>query len=184
MLAFYLSMIESKEDQDKFKMLYEEYEGLMQYIAYDVLKDHQLAEDAVQTAFMNIIPHLHELDCENCHKIKGYMIVVVRNAANQIYNKRKKGNTVSWDSVEYDISDDENFEEEIFLQIEIDEIVDKIKLLNDNYRDILLLRYVHDLSDEKIAETLKINKANVRKRIERAKKAFKQLFNERSDDDV
>ena len=42
------------EEQEKFDQLYNAYSKLMYYIAFDVLKDESLAQDAVQEAFINI----------------------------------------------------------------------------------------------------------------------------------
>ena len=42
------------EEQEKFDQLYNAYSKLTYYIAFDVLKDESLAQDAVQEAFINI----------------------------------------------------------------------------------------------------------------------------------
>lgn len=40
-------MLDTEEEQSKFTLLYEKYRYLMWYVAKDILKDKDLAEDAV-----------------------------------------------------------------------------------------------------------------------------------------
>lgn len=44
MLLFYLSLLESQEDKDKFEQLYIKYASLIKYVALQKLKNEQLAE--------------------------------------------------------------------------------------------------------------------------------------------
>lgn len=70
MLSFYLSIIDTDQDKEKFEKLYTQYRRLMQYVAHDILKDDYLAEDAVHTAFIKIIANLNKIGDISCHKTK------------------------------------------------------------------------------------------------------------------
>ena len=170
MLAINLLMIESEKDKNKFEELYHQYKWIMYHVAYEFVKDKQLAEDIVQNSFVRVIPHLGKLDDVFSKDTKGYMIQIVRSIACNTYKKRKQDNLIYLEDVSHDIEIEESLEEDIISKAEIDYIVEKIKMLPDNSRDILLFRYIDDYTDDKIAEILKISKANVRKRVERAKK--------------
>lgn len=54
MLALYLQMLDSPEDQSEFEKLYRTHRDLMYFIAYNVLHDHQRAEDAVSETFLRL----------------------------------------------------------------------------------------------------------------------------------
>ena len=45
MLTFYISMLETEEQQDKFSYIYQNYVGFMYHVAKEVVKEHYLAED-------------------------------------------------------------------------------------------------------------------------------------------
>ena len=77
MLSLYLGIIETQEEKDKFEQIYLKYRKLMLYVSYQILKDGHLAEDAVHNAFLNIIDHLDQIGEIDCHKTKGFCIVVV-----------------------------------------------------------------------------------------------------------
>ena len=48
MLPFYLQLLETEGEKQKFERLYERYRRLMHWIAVRILQDEHLAEDAVQ----------------------------------------------------------------------------------------------------------------------------------------
>lgn len=47
-MLIYLQMLDTPEERAKFETLYYSYRRTMLHIAMKILKDHQLAEDAVQ----------------------------------------------------------------------------------------------------------------------------------------
>mgnify|MGYP003208218165 CR=1 FL=1 len=49
-----LMMVDTPEEKRKFVILYENYRYLMLKVAVDILHDYQLAEDAVQEAFVRV----------------------------------------------------------------------------------------------------------------------------------
>lgn len=51
MLTFYISMLETEEQQDKFSYIYQNYVGFMYHVAKEVVKEHYLAEDVVHETF-------------------------------------------------------------------------------------------------------------------------------------
>ena len=57
-------------------------------------------------------------------------------------------------------------------------MISAIKDLKDEYRDVLMLRYVYGYSINEISALLKINSDNVYKRIQRARKALAKNLEE------
>jgi len=88
----YIALIESEEDKDKFEELYKTYKQLMFYTANNILKDVDLAEDAVHQAFLRIINHLDKIDEINCRKTKGFIVTIIEHVSIDIYRKRKREN--------------------------------------------------------------------------------------------
>ena len=176
MLIFYLSLLDTEEDKSKMEELYHIYKGLMLKIAFDILKDYDLANDALHNAFIKIVNHLSKLDDVDCHKTKAYMVLVIEGVAKNMYNKRKRQKTLSFDKLEYEIQDDENFEEGISNELTVQYVLEKIELLPEIYKEILTLKYVNDLSDKAAAGILEISNSAVRKRLERARRRLNGLL--------
>lgn len=70
MIGLFLALIDTEEDKIKFVTLYEKYRKLMFYIANDILKDTDLAEDAVQEAFFRIAKNFKKVGEISCPQTK------------------------------------------------------------------------------------------------------------------
>lgn len=163
----------AEEDKSKFEQLYLEYRQLMFYIANQILKDEKLAEDAVHNAFVKLINYIDRIDSINCHRTKGFLVIIVRSISINLYNERKKDNYISLDDLNYSIIDDNtNIEDEVILSIEYNDLVDEILILPEIYSNVLYLKYIYELTNKEISEILNITEANVRKRLERGRKSL------------
>ena len=82
MLALYLQMLDSPEDQSEFEKLYHTHRDLMYFIAYNVLHDHQRAEDAVSETFLRLaqcFSRVLEIGPVDSLPVKRYVAVSVKN---------------------------------------------------------------------------------------------------------
>lgn len=165
MLTFYLSLLETQEEKDKFECLYERYAPLMKHVAYQKLHDEQLAEDAVHNAFLNIIKSFCEIDDPSSHKTRHFLVVVTEHAAVDIIRKEKPSTRVSYEQMEPLLC----VTPDMLDRIAARELAKIIANLPDIYRSVLELRVYHDLSEKQIATVLGISYAAARKRLERAR---------------
>ena len=165
MLILYLLMIDSNDDKNKFELIYNQYKNLMLNRAYDIIRDRGLAEDAVHNAFLNILKNLSKIDDVNSKKTKGFVIVITKNCAKKIYNKQKKIVSISID----DNAPTDNLEEEFEVKEQIRIIKERIKLLPDIYREVLILKYYNELSYKEISQVLNVPATTIRKRIYRGR---------------
>ncbi|MDE6567243.1 MAG: sigma-70 family RNA polymerase sigma factor, partial [Lachnospiraceae bacterium] len=69
---------------------YRLYEQKMYQIAYGILRDSQLAEDAVQDAFLKLMRHNIYFEDARSDDSKRYMITVIKHAAIDIYHKKQR----------------------------------------------------------------------------------------------
>ena len=146
---------------------YRLYEQKMYRVAYSILHDESLAEDAVQDAFLKLIRH-------KVHFEKRYIITVIRNASINIYNKRKSENKiVSFSDNLEKISDAAEPDLES-IQDTGAECTPLMNKLPDKYYDVVDCLVIHEYSVSETAGKLGITEANVRKRYERAKKMMRK----------
>ncbi len=179
MIAIYLSVIDTEQDKNKFEILYTTYRKLMLYIADQILKDKYLAEDATHQAFLKIIENLDKIEDVHCHKTKSYIVIIVRNTAINMYNKRKRNATIPLEQMEFCISD------ETFSRSEdLDYLTKAVMKLPVIYKEVLALKYVQELSNAEIAQTLGIFEATVRKRLERARHKLEESLKKEENSDV
>jgi RNA polymerase sigma-70 factor (ECF subfamily) len=72
--------------------------------------------------------------------------------------------------------DDSQVESDIENKLTAELVAEKIAVLPDIYRDIMVLKYLHELNDKEIASTLGISEAAARKRLQRARERLKKLI--------
>ena len=157
---------------------YSRYEQKMYRVAYSILHDESLAEDAVQDAFLKLIRHKVHFDNADSDDCKRYIITVIRNASINIYNKRKNENKIVslTDKLEdIQIAGNANPEETSDTGAECTPLMND---LPDKYFDVVDCLVIRDYSVRETADRLNISEANVRKRFERAKKMMRKSFDQ------
>lgn len=164
-------MIESVEDKSKFEQIYITYRQTMFYVANKIIKDEYLAEDIVHQAFLRIIDNLDKINEIDCHKTKGFIVVIVRNISIDFYRKLKSENNTSFDEVVIYIGDLDN--DNGFILNDIEEAILKLPI---NYSNVLNLKFSHGYSYNEISQILKISEPNVRQRISRGKKKLSEIL--------
>ncbi|NLM52078.1 MAG: sigma-70 family RNA polymerase sigma factor [Firmicutes bacterium] len=149
--------------------LYHEYSYLMLHVAYKILQDQSLAEDAVHAAFLKLAKYDFEILEIKCKKTKSFLVTIVKNVAIDIYNKQKKLYFLDDKIIE---TADTSLPplEKIASKDSLRILEETIDTMNPRYATVLKLRYLHDLPVEKIAEMLSITENNVYVRLHRARK--------------
>lgn len=166
-------IIKDADDRMKVKNLYLQHKDKLFGVAFSILHDKSLAEEAVHDTFVRIIEHLHKIDESNVYKTTTFLVIICKNIAIDIYNSNKKISKIEvmGDELDFIGTDSDNNPLNILITNEsIRILIDSIKQLNPIYRDVLLLKYDSCLSNEEIAHLLQISQAVVRKRLERGKK--------------
>lgn len=98
MLALCLAELDSPAEQSTFRDFYLDHRQLMYRTALHILKDRHLAEDAVQEAFLSILPHTARLRDMGKGQKEGFAVVVARNKAVDLL--RKKNRVYSWEELD------------------------------------------------------------------------------------
>lgn len=176
MLMMYLSLLDTDEEKSTFEKLYYEHRMRMYHIAYGILKDIQLSEDAVHEAFLSLARNMNKISGRDCIQIRNYLIIIVRNTALRIYNKRRKEICVDevyaiepiLDNIEIDV-EKKDVQERLFQMI---------KGLDEKYADVLILKYFYDMKNKEIAKEIGISLENVKIRLARGKNLLKEKLAE------
>ena len=178
MLSVYLMMIDNSDDRIKFEKVYKNFKNIMLNRAYEIVKERQLAEDAVHNAFLKIINNLPKIYDADSNETKWYVIVIVTNEAKKIYNKENKILKAELTDMESDFN--------LEAIVEDKNIVEKVKreidLLPEIYRDTMSLKYYNDLSNKEISSVLSIPISTVKKRLQRGRKILIQKLGEKNND--
>ena len=146
-------------DIESFGELCRRYYAAMAAIAYAVLSDHQLAEDAAQESFARALVRIKSL--KERAKFAPWLAAICRNVAkDMVATKAKQISTEDFSQVAQSNNDDENSRA----------IRRAIEQLPESAKDLVVLRYYDGLSYEQISSVLGISKASINGRLTRAKR--------------
>lgn len=146
-------------DLDSFGRLCEQYYAPLVAVAYGVLRDRQLAEDAAQEAFARALISLGRL--KDPGKFAPWLAQICRNAAADLARARKP--QVSPEDLAQAPSRDTD---ESVSQI-VRQAIDRLPA---SLREVVILRYRNDCSYEQISAVLGLSKMAINGRLTRAKR--------------
>jgi RNA polymerase sigma-70 factor (ECF subfamily) len=146
-------------DIESFGELCRRYYAAMAAIAYAVLGDHQLAEDAAQESFARALVRIKSLN--DRAKFAPWLAAICRNVSkDMVATKTKQISTEDISQVEKIDNPDEN-----------DRLIRRaIEQLPESAKELVVLRYYDGLSYEQISTVLGISKASINGRLTRAKR--------------
>lgn len=157
--------------QERFAQLYSLYSGSMYRIAYGILRDEGLAQDAVQQTFLKLYSDMDRVGEPRSGKTRSFMVVLVRNTAIDSYRKRRREQVLYLDDLDKPPICTGPLPEERAIDSQSREEVERVLIaLGDKYATILLLRYCYGYRNKEIAEHLDMTEASVASRIFQAKR--------------
>jgi RNA polymerase sigma-70 factor, ECF subfamily len=157
--------------------------------AYGLLGNREEATEAAQDAFVRVYKNVHKFKWNASFKTWLYKIVL--NLARSRYRKLKRQRQVINKSIDnpqkYDngseaaieIPDEKMSPEKHAIDTEIREHIQAgLEALAPDFKEIMILRYVEELTYDEIAGILKINRGTVKSRIHRARQELKKVLSD------
>lgn len=172
MLQIYLMIVDTEEDKALFTEVYNEYHNLVYYISDRHLNNHALAEEAEQETFFYVAKNFDKFK-QSGEKISSYIATVAHGMAISHFRKEKRHLLYDFDDDVEQIPEIDDSEFDVYDQMTLDDAMDELPELS---RNLLQLKYVYGLKSAEIAKIHKLSDANVRKKIERAKKYLKSIL--------
>lgn len=172
MIGIFLALIDTEEEKTKFIELYEKYRKLMFFVANEITKNNELAEDAVQEAFFRIAKNFKKIGDISCPQTKSFVVIITRNIAITMISKEaKSGELHERLSHTFSHNIDITFEN-ISYQI----LVHAILQLPNKYRDVLYLNHIYGYNYNEISNLLAVSVNAVKKRAQRGKIKLKEFI--------
>jgi len=154
-------------DAESFGTLYTRHYASMVWLAYSVLLDRSLAEDAAQQAFVKACEKLPDL--KRADRFVPWLAQICRNEAHQFLRDRRRGQS----ALQTDVDDEAapaSQDPDLGL---VKAAVDRLAPM---YREIVVLHYYQRMDYRQIAATLGIAGHTVRGRLFRARKQIEQTL--------
>lgn len=184
---FFYAMLLSlgTDDRDFVEKIFEKYHKYIYEIAFNILHNHQDAEDIVDEVMINIIKNIEKFLYASENEIKAQIVIYGRNTAINLYNKNKRRikHEVNYTYVnedgeieEIEIEDPSESMAELVIRKETVEIVQRcLQQLSVEHRDAIKLVYALGYSNAEAAKVLEITPNAFGLRLYKAKKELVEL---------
>lgn len=174
--------IQREKSPDAFAELYDHYISKMYRFVYFKLSNKEESEDLVSELFLKAWYYLTDDHNKDVRSFSGFIYRMARNMIVDVYRKRPKQMDLLNEHVGLERSPEASPFEQVAIKTEADFILKQVKLLKQEYQDIVLLRHVEGLSTAQIADILGKSKTNVRVTLHRAMKLLKEIVEEKQHD--
>lgn len=148
-------------------MLYERYYATMVWLAYSILLDRDLAEDAAQQAFVKACEGLTDL--KRADRFSPWLARICRNEAHQLIRQRRRPLKRQPSDAGHGAGPDPEGPDLALVKAAVDQ-------LEPMYREIVVLHYYDRMDYRRIASVLGIAGHTVRGRLFRARRRIEQTL--------
>jgi len=186
---FQLYRLRTKRDEDAFGRIYDRYiERIYRFVLLK-LPSKEAAQDVTSEAFLRLWQYVQEE--KGITNVRALLYRIARNLVVDYYRASSRTISIeqivtfSLDVTSYDnedrLSDQNKGKRLIEAKADLALIVERVSRLKEDYRDVLMLRLMDDLSFQDIAIVLGKKPGTVRVIFHRAMKALDTLAQQNSD---
>jgi len=156
-----------------FGLLYDKYNGQIYRFIYLKVSHREEAEDLTHQVFMNAWQNIKS------YKIQGFpfsswLYQIARNQVIDHYRTKKE--TLDIENVEEPMTVGTSLDEKLHLNMEIDLVKNAISKLTQEQQDVIILRFIDDLSPKETAAALKKPESTIRVLQHRAIKNLQKIL--------
>ena len=154
-------------DKDALAGLIERYEAPLRYFISRLSANPETAEDIFQDTWLTVIRRIHSLK-----KTDAFSTWLYRIARNKVYQQLRRKRKLS--ELNENIAVPNNTENDVFSTEDAAKIHRCLKDLLPEYKEVLMLRFLEQMSYEQISQVINCRLGTVKSRIHYAKLALKK----------
>ncbi len=166
-------------DKEAFIKAYDLYVDQIFRFVYFKVGNKEEADDLTSIVFLKTWNYIQDSSVEDFKTLKFLIYKIARTSIIDYYRKTSNLNKVAFVNKEGEPIDIKDEKQNIARQAEINSdfgiIEQKLKELKDEYREVIVLRFIDELNIKEIAVILDKPKNNVRVLVHRALKALREL---------
>lgn len=166
----------AEPSEQEFRLIYDLFYDRVYRDAFFVIKDQHLAQDIVQDTFVKAYKYMDRL--HNKEKMGAWLSTIATRTAIDLIRKQKSWNGIPTEDLILDYVRSQkdtaaSVESLVEQDLRQEAIIGKIAELKPEYREVMVLKYVHELKDKEISAFTDLKEGTIKSRIHRAKKELK-----------
>lgn len=169
-----------KGDTESFAKLYDELASRIYRFVFFKVNNVEEAEDITSQVFLKVWHYIQEGE-EEIRSIRAFVYRITRNLIIDYYRTKSQSLPLEYKTIQDDeriLSQlvDKSLREEMEQKSDLVIMYKALQQLKDEYREIIVLKYIDELSTKEIGQVLNKNSNAVRAQLLRALTALKELL--------
>jgi RNA polymerase sigma-70 factor (ECF subfamily) len=176
-----LYKIRAKKDSEAFGKLYDHYiDDIYRFIYYKV-GNEQDAQDLANEIFLKTWKYITDSSNKKVNNFRALIYKTARNKVIDFYRSSiEKEQYPVEDILEFE-SSEEDVEAETQEQLSREQVLQALKKLKNNYQEVIILRYLQELSTKETAKVMDKSRSSVRVTLHRAVKKLREIFEKKQE---
>lgn len=173
------SRLENK-DKEAFIRAYDSYVDKVYRFVYFKIGSEDEAKDITSIVFLKTWEHINKNSLKEEKTLKSLIYKIARNAVIDFYRddrRNKFSANENFSELENTVDIKNDLTAESFRSSDVENLKKKMAELKDEYKEIIILRFIEELSFSEIGKILDKSSGNARVLAYRALKALKELIN-------
>ncbi|OGY44907.1 MAG: hypothetical protein A2729_03955 [Candidatus Buchananbacteria bacterium RIFCSPHIGHO2_01_FULL_39_14] len=166
-----------RKDPEAFAKLYDLYVTPIYRFIYFKVPTRQDAEDLTSEVFLKIWQYVSETE-DIIENLRALLYRSARNLVIDFYRRNANKEIISADQVSFILEDDrqQSLLSQVETKLEMKNIELILRQMKDEYREVIILRFIEELPISEMAKILDKSKGSVRVLLHRALKVAKSLL--------
>jgi len=173
---FLLYKVRSKKDPDAFGKIYDAYAPRIYRFVFFKVSSEEEAKDITADVFLKAWQYLLDEKGKEVQHLGGLLYRIARNRVIDFYRSRAANETVPLINEAEQVSDASDLQKEVDIKMSAETAGQYLRLLKDEYREVLVMKYLDEMETSEIAEALDKTPGNVRVLLHRAMNALRNVM--------
>lgn len=167
-----------RRDANIFAKAYNDYVADIYRFIYFKIGHDEEAKDITSTVFLKTWDHIQSNRLESAKTIRSLLYKVARNTIIDHYRAQASSPQVSLEDerFNFDFAIESDEAERLDLEADIELVLKNLPKLKEEYREVLVLRFIQELELEEIADITGKSRGNIRVLSHRALQALKAII--------
>ena len=171
-----MSLISDETDKVKLENIYNTYHDLIFKIAYKITEHQYYTETAMSNVLLILTKNIRKIRVENKDELKVFIITITKNeAANALKEKNKDLKNISHQSLKKQPRESV-IERDLIIKESYSEALKAINNIPLEYGQVLILKYVNDLSVYEISKILNRKLSTIRVQLKRGRDILREIL--------
>lgn len=176
---YLLFKLRTKKDPEVFGKIYDLYVSQIYRFIFFKVSNKEEAEDLTANVFLRTWQYINEMGAETIGNLQAFLYQVARNAVIDFYREKAQRGLTSSEDLKIELKDQgQNLAEKIQNSSMLEEVQGALQQLKDEYREVVILRFIEEMNVSETAKILGKSKGAVRVLLHRALKTLREILTE------